>query len=66
MDTLQIGRVIRIGPDRHYGFVRPSEGGTNAFIPFALVGQLEPGDVVRYTTTEGRQGPRVAWLEVLA
>jgi cold shock CspA family protein len=62
----QTGRIIRIGPNRTYGFVLPNDGGANAFIPFALVGELEPGDVIRYTTTEGPKGPRAQWLEVLA
>lgn len=66
MDSPILGRIIRVGPDRHYGFVRPTDGGANAFIPAQHVGELEPGDVIRYVTTEGPKGPRVRWLEVVA
>jgi cold shock CspA family protein len=66
MDSPILGRIIRIGPDRHYAFVRPNDNTANAFIPCGLVGNLEAGDCIRYAATEGPKGPRVTWLEVVA
>ena len=66
MDFPITGRIIRVGPNRHFAFVRPTGGGENAFIPCGLVGNLEAGDMIRYTTIEGSRGPRVQWLETVA
>jgi ribosomal subunit interface protein len=64
------GRVVRIFPERGYGFLESDEGYEVYFHQNAVVdgafARLEPGDEVRFEEEEGERGPQATSVIVVA
>jgi len=65
----RIGRVIRLFPDREYGFIETDDGLEVYFHANAVkkggFTKLNPGMEVRFGQEEGEEGPQATWVQPL-
>jgi len=65
----RFGRVIRLFPDREYGFIERDNGLEVYFHAHAVkkggFAQLRPGTTVKFGQEEGREGPQATWVQPL-
>ncbi len=63
------GRVIRLFPDRDYGFIETEDGLEVYFHANAVkkgaFAKLNPGTPVKFAQEEGDQGPQATWVQPL-
>ncbi len=63
----RVGKVIRLFPDREYGFIETEDGLEVYFHANAVkkgsFDQLNPGTAVKFGQEEGREGPQATWVQ---
>jgi cold shock CspA family protein/ribosome-associated translation inhibitor RaiA len=63
------GRIIRLFPDREYGFIESEDGQEVYFHAHAVkkgsFAQLRPGMAVKFGQEEGEEGPQASWVQPL-
>jgi cold shock CspA family protein/ribosome-associated translation inhibitor RaiA len=61
------GRILRLFPDREYGFIGTDDGLEVYFHANAVkkgsFAQLNPGTPVKFGQEEGREGPQATWVQ---
>ncbi len=66
-DFTRQGKVIRLFPDREYGFIETDDGLEVYFHANAVkkgnFAQLNPGTMVKFGQEEGREGPQATWVQ---
>ena len=65
----QQGRIIRLFPDREYGFIETDDGLEVYFHANAVkkgsFAKLNPGMAVKFGQEEGEEGPQATWVQPL-
>ncbi len=68
-DFARRGRVIRLFPDREYGFIEADDGLEVYFHANAVkkgsFTQLNPGSEVKFGQEQGLEGPQATWVQPL-
>jgi cold shock CspA family protein/ribosome-associated translation inhibitor RaiA len=66
-DFTRQGRIIRLFPDREYGFIETDDGSEVYFHANAVkkgsFAALNPGTAVKFGQEEGREGPQATWVQ---
>lgn len=65
-EHVQHGRIVRIFPERDYGFIEGDDGGEVYFHAHAVkegkIRQLTPGTEVKFAQENGEKGPQAIWV----